>query len=197
VHAALKTHKEAAQEDQSTADSASSAEVLTSLPKQQKALSAKPAKSETQHKSTMCNHLENNYHLSNKKALYYNLKTYYESTEQQWYDKMPLTFHIQEGVSDKEFQRFSAVFRLEDLQVLDGVRYQAMGKSLWIVKPGENTNQGCGIQVCKDLQSIREIISNTKINGNKRSYIIQKYIEKPLLYRNRKFDIRCYFLLTS
>jgi tubulin--tyrosine ligase len=100
-------------------------------------------------------------------------------------------------VSDKEFHRFSSVFRLEDAQVLDGERYQAMGKSLWIVKPGENTNQGCGIQVCKDLPSIREIINNTKINGNKRSYIIQKYIEKPLLYRNRKFDIRCYFLLTS
>jgi hypothetical protein len=33
VHAALKTHKEAAQEDQSTADSASSAEVLATLPK--------------------------------------------------------------------------------------------------------------------------------------------------------------------
>mmetsp|Transcript_12435 Transcript_12435/g.9035 ORF Transcript_12435/g.9035 Transcript_12435/m.9035 type:complete len:139 (+) Transcript_12435:611-1027(+) len=72
-----------------------------------------------------------------------------------------------------------------------------MGKSVWIVKPGENTNRGCGINVCKDLQSIREIVQNTVINGAKRSYIVQKYIEKPLLYRGRKFDIRCYTLLTS
>ena len=26
------------------------------------------------------NHQENNYHLSNKKAIYYNMKIYYEST---------------------------------------------------------------------------------------------------------------------
>lgn len=31
----------------------------------------------------------------------------------------------------------------------------------------------------------------------KRSYIIQKYIEKPLLYKSRKFDIRCYSLMVT
>ena len=30
-----------------------------------------------------------------------------------------------------------------------------------------------------------------------KTYIIQKYIEKPLLYKQRKFDIRCYMLLNS
>ena len=79
------------------------------------------------------------------------MKTFYESTNQEWQEKLPLTFHIKEGVSDKEFHRFQSVFRLEDAEVLNSERYQAMGKSLWIVKPGENTNQGCGIQVCKDL----------------------------------------------
>ena len=33
--------------------------------------------------------------------------------------------------------------------------------------------------------------------GRKRTYIIQKYMEKPLLYKNRKFDIRCYALTTT
>jgi hypothetical protein len=32
-----------------------------------------------QQKWTTCNHMENNYHLSNKKALFYNLKIYYEA----------------------------------------------------------------------------------------------------------------------
>lgn len=47
--------------------------------------------------------MENNYHLSNKKALYYNMKIYYESMGQDWCSVLPLTFHIKEGPSDKEF----------------------------------------------------------------------------------------------
>ena len=34
-------------------------------------------------------------------------------------------------------------------------------------------------------------------NGDPKSFIIQKYIEKPLLYQKRKFDIRTFMLLTS
>ena len=64
------------------------------------------------------------------------------------------------------------------------------------MKPGENTNRGCGIQVCRELSQIKSIVSNQIINGKKRSYIIQKYCEKPLLYKQRKFDIRAYALIT-
>ena len=65
------------------------------------------------------------------------------------------------------------------------------------MKPGENTNRGCGIQVSRDLNHIKTLIQTTHVNGHKRSYIIQKYIERPLLYKNRKFDIRCYALTTT
>jgi tubulin--tyrosine ligase len=33
--------------------------------------------------------------------------------------------------------------------------------------------------------------------GGVRSYIIQRYIERPLLFKCRKFDIRCFMLVTS
>lgn len=33
-------------------------------------------------------------------------------------------------------------------------------------------------------------------DGGLRTFILQKYIEKPLLYKNRKFDIRHYMLIT-
>jgi len=41
------------------------------------------------------------------------------------------------------------------------------------------------------------LVQTQQVNGHKRSYIIQKYIERPLLYKSRKFDIRCYALTTT
>jgi len=140
--------------------------------------------------------MDNNYHLSNKKALFYNLKTYYDALnkEVKWWHKLPLTFHVKEGLQDREFLKFQAFFLgEEDLEHAYDSTINSLGKLVWIVKPGENTNRGCGIQVCKDLNSIKEIVKNA---GNQRSYIIQKYIERPLLYKGRKFDIRCFTLLT-
>jgi hypothetical protein len=34
----------------------------------------------TSHSFRITNHIENNFHLSNKKAIYYNMKVYYEAT---------------------------------------------------------------------------------------------------------------------
>ena len=107
--------------------------------------------------------MENNFHLSNKKALYYNMKAYYESTGQEWYGVLPLTFHIKEGPNDKEFLKFMDLYKEFDMGQQG--YYDKLGKTIWIVKPGENTNRGCGINVCKDLQQIRDIISNTNVNG--------------------------------
>lgn len=37
-----------------------------------------------------------------------------------------------------------------------------------------------------------------KINqGQRQTYVIQSYIEKPLLYNGRKFDIRHFILISS
>jgi len=51
--------------------------------------------------------------------------------------------------------------------------------------------------VSKELDHLKSLVQNTMVNGNKRSYIIQKYIEKPLLYKQRKFDIRTFSLMCT
>lgn len=51
----------------------------------------------------MTNHMENNFHLSNKKAIYYNMKIYYEAIGQSPFENMPLTYHIKEGITDRAF----------------------------------------------------------------------------------------------
>jgi hypothetical protein len=116
---------------------------------------------------------ENNYHLSNKKAIYYNMKVYCEAIGIEYHNYLPLTFHIKEGLNDPQFLKFEQLYSDANSgkdTVLDA--YPKFGKHLWIVKPGENTNRGCGIQVCKELENIKNIVQNTLINGNKRSYII-------------------------
>jgi tubulin--tyrosine ligase len=103
--------------------------------------------------------MDANLHLSNKKALFYNMKVYYEATGQYPFDFLPLTFHITDGVNSTNFDKFTNCFN-DPEQNADLIRNPQLGTALWIVKPGENTNRGCGINVCKDLSHIKGIISN-------------------------------------
>ncbi|KAJ8931435.1 hypothetical protein NQ314_015652 [Rhamnusium bicolor] len=64
--------------------------------------------------------------------------------------------------------------------------------NIWILKPA-NGSQGVGIHICRTLKYILDVV---KLNPNRR-YIIQKYIERPFLIYNTKFDIRQWFLISS
>jgi tubulin---tyrosine ligase len=48
----------------------------------------------------MHNHLEFNHFIGNKKALFYNLKQYYDLLHKDVFEIIPLTYHIKEGMSD-------------------------------------------------------------------------------------------------
>ena len=54
----------------------------------------------------MYNRIEDNFHVNNKKALFLNMKNYYDALDQDPFETLPVTFHIKEGLSDPEFQRF-------------------------------------------------------------------------------------------
>jgi tubulin polyglutamylase TTLL1 len=54
------------------------------------------------------------------------------------------------------------------------------------------------VNVSDDLQEIKMMVSSPVSEyGAPRTHIIQKYIENPLLIRNRKFDIRSFVLITG
>lgn len=91
----------------------------------------------------------------------------------------------------KNLNKFTAEYnRIEQEMVTE--KGKKKPHNIWIIKPGENTNRGSGINVCKEFGEIKSLIE-TKVllkNNKYRSYIVQKYLERPLLINRRKFDIR-------
>ncbi|CAG9567443.1 unnamed protein product [Danaus chrysippus] len=65
--------------------------------------------------------------------------------------------------------------------------------NIWIVKPG-NKCRGRGIQL---MNNIKDIIGLINIPAQKTRYVVQKYIENPLVIYDTKFDIRQWFLITN
>lgn len=137
----------------------------------------------------MYNRLEDNFHLANKKALFMNMCNYYTRLGLCPFEvAIPLTFHIK-SQTDPEYAKF--------IQHFNKLAKQEDNPNVWIIKPGENSNRGCGIEVADTLSEIKSLINaNARSNGNRTS-IVQLYIDKPLLISGRKFDVRAYAMLTS
>ena len=80
------------------------------------------------------------------------------------------------------------------------------GNNMWIIKP-INLNRGRCIQVLNDTDAIVEYLLKIQemkqLEGDNNNSIkcehilLQKYLEKPLLYQGRKFDIRIWIMLIS
>jgi hypothetical protein len=142
------------------------------------------------------NHLINNYVIGNKKALLKTMALYYKKNHDFVFNHLPYTFHIQKGLEDENYFRFLRFYQQRGREA----RARGTDDNVWIVKPGEFSNRGQGIRVCKTLDEVKSIINNKMrektINGSEHTYIVQAYIEKPLLYNRRKFDLRHYMMIT-
>lgn len=93
----------------------------------------------------MYNRLEDNFHLSNKKALFRNIVHYYRAAGMDPFEvAIPLTFHIKQvNGTDADYQGFLKSFEAE--------KEAKVSENVWIIKPGEDTNRGCGINVSNNL----------------------------------------------
>ncbi|XP_043257421.1 tubulin glycylase 3A-like [Colletes gigas] len=65
--------------------------------------------------------------------------------------------------------------------------------NVWIMKPG-NKSRGRGIVLLNKLEDVMAKMNpSTKLDTR---YVVQKYIERPLLIHSTKFDIRQWFVVT-
>lgn len=126
-----------------------------------------------------------------------NMKFYYESLKEDAFAILPITYHLK-GLDDPEYTNFKECYytiQTENSQAKDK-KELTYPRNLWILKPGENTNKGRDIIVVENEDQIKSEIRSQQCVEN-RTFILQKYIERPLLYQKRKFDIRCFMLVTS
>ena len=108
---------------------------------------------------------------------------------------MPTCFLLTSGVEDNEYYKFTK--RYDEL-AKDVYRKERMPKkhcadNWWLIKPA-NLNQGRGIKISNNKSEILQIIKQQIPHS---LWVVQKYLEKPLLYKGRKFDIRLWALVTK
>jgi len=101
--------------------------------------------------------------LANKKALFMNMCLYYKALGYDPFEvAIPVTFHIK-SQNDPEYANF--VRKYSELE-------KKKHANVWIVKPGENSNRGCGIEVANKLSEIRQLITtNARSNDNRTSIV--------------------------
>jgi len=147
------------------------------------------------------NHLDNNREITTKPGLIRSLRAYYQSLDAavhcnyHAYDSMATSFIITAACEDLEYH--SMVSRYQELQGGGNTKERMPAKhckeNIWLIKPAA-LNQGRGIEICHSLKEIKTVLL-TKITNS--IWVVQKYIEKPLLFKSRKFDIRVWALVTA
>lgn len=151
------------------------------------------------------NHMENHREITTKTGILRTLKHYYKDNvnfvENGYtvFDSTPTSFVVNSKFETDQWGHFSKRFTDLHTKSLHPIKEKMPTKhceqNLWLIKPA-NENQGKGIRIMNDLDEIRRFFESE--SSVKFSYwVIQKYLEKPLLYKNRKFDIRVWAVVTS
>ena len=112
----------------------------------------------------------------------------------QMYDILPTAYLLTpKNASDlnKFKKRFSDIHIGHGLSIGENIPEKHCKNNQWIMKPAAS-NQGRGIQM---FSKIRDIIQYMQEQASDSQWVVQKYIEKPLLYKKRKFDIRMWALV--
>jgi len=147
--------------------------------------------------------------LSNQSEFFEAMKVYYEHKKEDWTKSLLRTFYVKNGLEDKEFKAFVECFNQKQrdfgaLVTAKGTRNIAKENSnYWIVKPiGAAGTKMKGNPIYNDLTSIIRVIHEAKRQGSESGsgdvgYMIQQYVDRPMLYQKNKMEIKCFILLST
>ena len=152
-------------------------------------------------KQIVINHLENIKGICTKTGLIKSLRRFYKScllaTNANYtvHESTPTTFVVLPECNDAEYQAFVQRFQELEKKVYRKEKLPAKHceGNVWLIKPAAE-NQGRGIEIFKNnLTDMKKFLASKPPNTY---WVVQKYIERPLLYCDRKFDIRMWAVMT-
>ena len=128
------------------------------------------------HSNQKYNHFISTFHLGRKDNLYKHFK-YYKKLFPNMFNYAPATYIL--PVDGPDFE----------------IEYKKNKKALWIVKP-VNLSRGRGVHLLRGESEFRQLFKkSTQLSLPQ--YLISRYIDRPHLLNNKKYDLRIYVLIAS
>ena len=128
------------------------------------------------HNNQKYNHFISTFHLGRKDNLYKHFK-YYKKLFPNMFNYAPATYILPMDGPDFE------------------IEYKKYKKALWIVKP-VNLSRGRGVHLLKGESEFKQLYKKSTQLGLPQ-YLISRYIDRPHLLNNKKYDLRIYVLIAS